>query len=184
MPTGCRHELCVRCALYLCSTTTVPSESVGPPGSIPCPLCRHGIISFAKLPGSPIKESKQHLSLGLCTPCMLHPRDANPKSPVSTPDMRKNRVSSDSSEILCPVTCSPFPSVAIPLCTCNDGPCPSFEPAEDEGQNESPEHPQGTTGESEKMEGGPRLERTSCSSMFWGRRSCSREHQCNAEINA
>ncbi|GLT84149.1 hypothetical protein SLE2022_023960 [Rubroshorea leprosula] len=43
---GCGHELCVRCALYLCSTSSIPSEMVGLPGSIPCPLCRHGILSF------------------------------------------------------------------------------------------------------------------------------------------
>ncbi|XVF12456.1 hypothetical protein REPUB_Repub08aG0120100 [Reevesia pubescens] len=74
---GCGHELCVRCALYLCSTSHIPSNMVAPPGSIPCPLCRHGILSFVKLPSFPAKEIKLHLSLGLCTPCMLHPRDAD-----------------------------------------------------------------------------------------------------------
>ncbi|XP_044506043.1 E3 ubiquitin-protein ligase XBAT33-like [Mangifera indica] len=180
---GCRHELCVRCALYLCSTSNIPSEMVGPAGSIPCPLCRHGIVSFVKLPGSPVREIKQTLSLGLCTSCMLHPRDAERRSPAHALEIRKNRVASVSSDMLCPVTCSPFPSVAIPLCTCNDGPCPSFESREVEAQDESPQRPQGTSIEQDKMEG-PRLGRTSCSSMFWGRRSCSREHQCNSEINA
>lgn len=180
---GCGHELCVKCALYLCSTSNIPSELVGPPGSIPCPLCRHGIISFVKLPGSLSKENKIHISLGLCTPCMLHPRDPDHQSPAHTPEIRKNRVASVSSELFCPVTCSPFPSVAMPLCTCNDGPCPSFEPREVETQDESPQRSQSTSVDHEKMEG-PRLERTSCSSMFWGRRSCSREHQCNSEINA
>ncbi|KAK4571695.1 hypothetical protein RGQ29_030206 [Quercus rubra] len=180
---GCGHELCVKCALYLCSTSNIPSELVGPPGSIPCPLCRHGIISFVKLPGSLSKENKIHISLGLCTPCMLHPRDPDHQSPARTPEIRKNRVASVSSELFCPVTCSPFPSVAMPLCTCNDGPCPSFEPREVETQDESPQRSQSTSVDHEKMEG-PRLERTSCSSMFWGRRSCSREHQCNSEINA
>lgn len=181
--SGCGHELCVKCALYLCSTCNIPSELVGPPGSIPCPLCRHGIISFVKLPGSLSKENKIHISLGLCTPCMLHPRDPDHQSPARTPEIRKNRVASVSSELFCPVTCSPFPSVAMPLCTCNDGPCPSFEPREVETQDESPQRSQSTSVDHEKMEG-PRLERTSCSSMFWGRRSCSREHQCNSEINA
>jgi E3 ubiquitin-protein ligase XBAT32/33 len=183
MISGCGHELCVKCALYLCSTCNIPSELVGPPGSIPCPLCRYGIVSFIKLPGSLAKENKIHISLGLCTPCMLHPRDAEHQSPARTPEIRKNRVASVSSDLFCPVTCSPFPSVAMPLCTCNDGPCPSFEPREVETQNESPQRSQSTSMEHEKMEG-PRLERTSCSSMFWGRRSCSREHQCNSEINA
>ncbi|XP_021892096.1 E3 ubiquitin-protein ligase XBAT33 [Carica papaya] len=182
---GCGHELCVRCALYLCSTSNLPSELVGPPGSIPCPLCRHGIVSFNKLPGSPVKEIKLHLSLGLCTPCMLHPRDADRQSPMSTAEVRKNRVASVSSELFCPVTCSPFPSVAIPLCTCNDGPCPTFESRVGEAQtlDESPRGTQTSSIDQDKIEG-PRLEKTSCSSMFWGRRSCSREHQCNSEINA
>ncbi|KAB1210730.1 E3 ubiquitin-protein ligase XBAT33 [Morella rubra] len=180
---GCGHELCIKCALYLCSTCNIPSELVGPPGSIPCPLCRYGIISFVKMPGSPAKENKLHISLGLCTPCMLHPRDLDRQSPARTPEIRKNRVASVSSDIFCPVTCSPFPSVAIPLCTCNDGPCPSFETREVESQDESPRRSQAPSMDHDKMEG-PRLERPSCSSMFWGRRSCSREHQCNSEINA
>lgn len=154
---------------------------VGPPGSIPCPFCRHGIISFVKLPGSPAKENKIPMSLGLCTPCMLH-RDPYRESPASAPEIKKNRVASVSSELLCPVTCSPFPSVAIPLCTCNDGPCPPFESRNAETQDDFPGS-QATSTDQSKLEG-PRLEKTSCSSMFWSRRSCSREHQCNAEINA
>ncbi|XP_054787329.1 E3 ubiquitin-protein ligase XBAT33 isoform X2 [Prosopis cineraria] len=178
---GCGHGLCVKCALYLCSTSNVSSEILGPPGSIPCPLCRHAVVSFVKLPGSHAKENKLHVSLGLCTPCMLHPRDPD-RPPLShTPDTQGNRVSSVPSDILCPVTCSPFPSMAIPLCTCNDGPCPSYEPREAETEDES--RSQSSTADQDKMEG-PRLEKTTCSSMFWGRRSCSREHQCNSEINA
>lgn len=45
---GCGHELCVKCALYLCTTSNITSKVAGPPGSIPCPLCRNGIISFIK----------------------------------------------------------------------------------------------------------------------------------------
>ncbi|PQM34356.1 E3 ubiquitin-protein ligase XBAT33 isoform X1 [Prunus yedoensis var. nudiflora] len=180
---GCGHELCVRCALYLCSASNIPSEMAGPPGSIPCPFCRHGIISFVKLPGSPAKENKLQMSLGLCTPCILHPRDPDRLSPACAPEIRKNRVASVSSDMLCPVTCSPFPSVTIPLCTCNDGPCPPFESREAGTQDELPRRPQATSVDQDKMEG-PRLEKTTCSSMFWSRRSCSREHQCNAEINA
>uniref|UniRef100_A0A2P2LCV3 RING-type E3 ubiquitin transferase n=1 Tax=Rhizophora mucronata TaxID=61149 RepID=A0A2P2LCV3_RHIMU len=179
---GCGHELCVRCALYLCLTSNMTSDMVGPPGSIPCPLCRHGIISFVKLPSSPAKETKIPLSLGFCTPCMLHSRDTDGEAPVCVPEIRKNRVASVTSDYLCPVTCSPFPSVAIPLCTCNDGPCPSFETRVVETQDESPHRSQ-TSVDQDKMEE-PRLEKTSCSIMFWARRSCSREHQCNSEINA
>ncbi|XP_043687474.1 E3 ubiquitin-protein ligase XBAT33-like [Telopea speciosissima] len=180
---GCGHELCVRCALYLCSTSNIPSEMVGPPGSIPCPLCRHGIISFVKLPGSPAKELKVHLSLGLCTPCMLHPCDPDTPTSACRPEIRMNRVASVSSDLLCRVSCSPFPSVPIPLCTCDDSPCPSLEPQEGEAREESPAETQGTSVEEDKMEG-PRLGKTSCSSIFWNRRSCHREHQCNSEINA
>ncbi|KAF8379441.1 hypothetical protein HHK36_028877 [Tetracentron sinense] len=180
---GCGHELCVRCALYLCSTSNIPSEMGSPPGSIPCPLCRHAIISFAKLPGSPAKELKLHLSLGLCTPCMLHPCDPDLSITACRPEIRKNRVASVSSDLFCPVSCSPFPSVAIPLCTCNEDPCPSLEPRERETQDESPQHSQSTSREQDKLER-PRLEKTSCSNMFWSRRSCHRENQCNSEINA
>ncbi|KAM0017836.1 putative transcription factor C2H2 family [Helianthus debilis subsp. tardiflorus] len=49
---GCFHEFCTRCALYLCSTSTASNAAQGPPGSIPCPLCRQGIVSFKKLPGT------------------------------------------------------------------------------------------------------------------------------------
>ncbi|KAJ4953434.1 hypothetical protein NE237_030266 [Protea cynaroides] len=180
---GCGHELCVRCALYLCSTRNIPSEMVGPPGSIPCPLCRHGIVSFVKLPGSLSKELKVNLSLGLCTPCMLHPCDPDIPTPACRPEICMNRVASVSSDILCRVSCSPFPSVAIPLCICDDGPCPSLEPQEGETREEFPTETQGTSVEEDKMEG-TSLAKASCSSIFWNRRSYHREHQCNSEINA
>lgn len=179
---GCGHQLCVRCALYLCSASNIPSELLGPPGSIPCPLCRHGIVSFVKLPGSPAKEIKLHLSLSLCTPCMLHPREQDRSTPSSAHEIRKNRVASVSSDLFCPVTCSPFPSVAIPLCTCDERHSPTLESRENDTQEETPNQSQSTSTDQDKMD--VRLEKTTCSNMFWGRRSCSREHQCNAEINA
>ncbi|XP_068634243.1 E3 ubiquitin-protein ligase XBAT33-like [Aristolochia californica] len=183
---GCAHELCVRCALYLCSTSNITSETMGPPGSISCPLCRHGIISFVKLPGSPVKELKLNIPLGLCNPCMLHTCGPDPPSTVCRSEYRKNRVAAVSSELFCPVSCSPFPLVSIPSCTCNNDPCASLEPPEVENQDESnsPRRSQSITGEEEQKLQGPKLEKTSCSSMFWNRRSCHREHQCNSEINA
>lgn len=54
---GCAHELCVKCALYLCSTSKIASEMAGPPGSVPCPLCRNGIVSFIKSPSIQPKSS-------------------------------------------------------------------------------------------------------------------------------
>ncbi|KAL8160213.1 hypothetical protein V2J09_001750 [Rumex salicifolius] len=178
---GCRHQLCVKCALYLCSSNNIPYEAVGPPGSIPCPLCRHGILSFIKLPVSQEREIKLPSSLSFCTPCMLHPRDSStPATTTSPAEIGKNRVASVSPDLFCPVSCSPFPSVTMmPLCNCSDGPCPPFEPRDPEREDGS----QSTLDDRYKTEG-PRLERTSCSGMFWGRRSCSREHQCNSEINA
>lgn len=172
---GCGHTLCVRCALYLCSSSIVSSESVGPPGSIPCPLCRHSIISFTKLPGFQSREIKMHLSLG-CTPCIPHPREADPRA--TSAEIRKNRVASVSPDLFCPVTCSPFPSVSMPLCTCSEGPCPSCDPQERETEDRS-----SATPDRDKVVA-MRLEKASCSSLFWNRRSCSRENQCNAEINA
>lgn len=180
--SGCAHELCVRCALYLCSTSNIPSESSTPPGSIPCPLCRHGIVSFIKLPGSSTKEFKLPSSLSLCTPCVLHHREQDESEAAGSPDTRNRRADSVSSDIFCPVTCSPFPSLALPLCTCNEGPCPSFDSGESDPQQGSPHCSQPTSSEQGKIEA-MRVEKTTCSSMFWGRRSCSREHQCNAEIN-
>ncbi|KAL9258631.1 E3 ubiquitin-protein ligase XBAT33-like protein [Drosera capensis] len=181
---GCKHQLCVKCALYLCSTSNIPSETVDRPGSIPCPLCRNGITSFIKLPASsPEKDSKLPHSLGFCTPCMLHPRETNHLVRVPRPDVRRNRVASVPTDILCPVSCSPFSSVAVPLCSCNDGPGLPFEPPDSERRDESPPHSQRSSVDQDKL-GGARLDRASCSSMFWGRRSCSREHQCNSEINA
>ena len=43
----CGHELCVKCALDLCSA--IKSYDVpGIAGTIPCPLCRSGIASFRR----------------------------------------------------------------------------------------------------------------------------------------
>ncbi|XP_072963390.1 probable E3 ubiquitin-protein ligase XBOS33 [Typha angustifolia] len=179
---GCGHELCVKCALYLCSTSNIQSELVGPTGSIPCPLCRHGIISFIQLPSTPAKGLRSNLALSLCNPCILNPHSADTLATCSRSDIRKNRVAAVSSELVCPLTCSPFPLVSIPTCTCDDGPCPSLE-TQGETHVQSPRTSQHTLIELEKMEEhGP--DTTSCSSMFWNRRSCHREHQCNSEINA
>ncbi|CAI9762402.1 unnamed protein product [Fraxinus pennsylvanica] len=180
---GCAHELCIRCAFYLCSTSNFRSESLITPGSIPCPLCRHGIVSFVKLPGSAGKEIKFPISLSLCTPCVLHHREQGISDTSSSPDTSKKCAASVSSDIFCPVTCSPFPSVAIPLCTCNEGPCQHFDSGGNETQEEPSRHSLSTSNDQEKTEG-IQLEKKTCSSMFWGRRSCSREHQCNAEISA
>lgn len=69
---GCSHEFCTRCALYLCSTNSSSTATTAPPGSIPCPLCRHPIVSFIQLPGmSPIRGPRASLSLSLCAACPI-----------------------------------------------------------------------------------------------------------------
>lgn len=169
----------MKCALYLCSTSNIPSELVGPPGSIPCPLCRNGIVSFIKLPTTPAKGLKPNLSLGLCNPCILNPGAVDPPS-----DIRRNRVAAVSSELVCPLTCSTlFPSVSLHTCTCDDELCDSIEP-ETESPVQSPRPSQSTTNELDKTEEQEGSDRTSCSSMFWARRSCHREQQCTSEISA
>lgn len=69
---GCDHEFCTQCALYLCSTTSASTSRHGPPGSIACPLCRHGIVTFVKLPHTrplpkEIQRTTTNLSLTFCT---------------------------------------------------------------------------------------------------------------------
>ncbi|KAK8944974.1 putative E3 ubiquitin-protein ligase XBOS33 [Platanthera zijinensis] len=170
---GCKHELCVKCALYLCSSNSRMSEAVGPPGSVPCPLCRRGIVSFSRLPCSPIKDPKPTPSLSFCNPCILHPEVPDPSSSTPRSEFRENHEMP--SEPICPVTCGPFPSVAVPTCNCKGCPCPPLDT--------SPRRSQSSAGQCDKF-GDHRLERTNCSGICWSRRSCHREHQCNSEINA
>ncbi|GER27037.1 ankyrin repeat family protein [Striga asiatica] len=106
---GCGHELCVRCALYLCcSVNNVNSEALTPAGSIPCPLCRHAIVYFTK---SPINGTKSQIS-----------------------------PNSVSSEVFCPVSCSPF------IHECDEAHC-----LERENMDEM------------------RMGKTTCSNVFWKR---------------
>ncbi|ONK56623.1 uncharacterized protein A4U43_C10F10840 [Asparagus officinalis] len=182
---GCAHQLCVKCALYLCSTSNITSEMVGHPGSIPCPLCRTGIVSFIKLSTTPTKELKPNLALSLCNPCILHPRALPPPESMSCrSEFRQNRVVAVSSEVVCPLSCTPFPSAALPSCSCDDDPSTGIE-SEGEAREQFPRGSQSSsTNEVEDKIDEQRLERTSCSGIFWNRRSCHREHQCNSEINA
>ncbi|XP_047325728.1 probable E3 ubiquitin-protein ligase XBOS32 [Impatiens glandulifera] len=80
---GCDHEFCTQCAMYLCSTnTTTTAGSHGPPGSIACPLCRHGIVSFIKLSSTrplPKEVARTSLSLSLCS-CSSEVSESNTTS--------------------------------------------------------------------------------------------------------
>ncbi|KAH9317151.1 hypothetical protein KI387_018920 [Taxus chinensis] len=200
---GCGHELCTRCALYLCSTNSASSTTADPPGSISCPFCRQGIVSFVKLPGSPSKELKLNLTLGLCTPCVADVCDSDsPSSPVCQSEYHKNRVSPVSSDSFCSVSCTPFPSVSLPLCTCNNQPGSSLDarretessqqappPVQDTSAAGSISSENGSDSSLEQQEAvSPRVQKTSCSKMlFWSRKNSQREkpgeQPCNSEIS-
>ncbi|XP_010452736.1 PREDICTED: E3 ubiquitin-protein ligase XBAT32 isoform X2 [Camelina sativa] len=70
---GCAHEFCTNCALYLSTTKLTSSKtSQATPGSVPCPLCRNGIVSFTKLPHTTsitttTTSSRTSISLSFCT---------------------------------------------------------------------------------------------------------------------
>ncbi|CAM8925255.1 unnamed protein product [Rhodiola kirilowii] len=111
---GCEHEFCTHCALYLCSTHCTTAVANGPPGSIACPLCRHGIISFTKLPwitslGNKITRSTS-LSLSFCTCTGEIPESSSITAPLCT------QILSPSSSFCC----QKFPSMKInsSLCMC------------------------------------------------------------------
>lgn len=100
---GCNHEFCTRCALYLCTTNSTSVSQKGPPGSLPCPLCRTGIVSFTKLPGTrPLtKEStaaRASLSLSFCAcSCETITRPDHRASSLTTPLYKPSRPSNSSS---------------------------------------------------------------------------------------
>ncbi|ONL99314.1 Pollen ankyrin-like protein [Zea mays] len=180
---GCSHEFCIKCALYLCSTSNIRVEFTGPPGSIPCPLCRNGIMSFTKLPSTPTEGLKSGSALTFCNPCILNARSMDSPATFSKAEIRRNRVAAVSSELVCPITCSPFPSSALPTCRCSDDdPCGDTD-VQDGPEFQSPRPSHSASMELDKRGEGD-LDRASCSGMFWSRRSCHREQQCDAEINA
>lgn len=86
---GCFHEFCTHCALYLCSTNRC-STVAGPPGSIACPLCRHGIVSFVKLESTMTiaKEvPKTTLSLPFCACSVDGPELSSMDTPFCRPEI-------------------------------------------------------------------------------------------------
>ncbi|XP_031109693.1 probable E3 ubiquitin-protein ligase XBOS32 [Ipomoea triloba] len=97
---GCFHEFCTQCALYLCSTSTTSTTGHGPPGAIPCPLCRHGIVSFVKLADTKpaAKETaRTNMSLPFCS-CSADGQELDPIDiAFSKPDFYCARVSPSSS---------------------------------------------------------------------------------------
>lgn len=97
---GCHHEFCTRCALYLCSTNSTSTVAHGPPGSIACPLCRHGIVSFIKLAGTRaiVKEiTRTSLSLSFCACSNDGHETMSLQTPFCKPDLFCARISSHGS---------------------------------------------------------------------------------------
>ncbi|KAL8235044.1 hypothetical protein R6Q59_021144 [Mikania micrantha] len=111
---GCFHEFCTRCALYLCSTSTALTASQGPPGSIPCPLCRQGIVSFRKLPGTraPLGISRPSLPLSFFT-CASLTEDTNNIALDTTPLCKPEFPSP-----LRSLSCQKFPSMKLSSSLC------------------------------------------------------------------
>ncbi|KAA8522800.1 hypothetical protein F0562_009223 [Nyssa sinensis] len=120
---GCDHEFCTRCALYLCSTNSTSNVAHGPPGSIACPLCRHGIVSFVKLPGTRplVKEiARTSLSLSFC-PCSAEGPESNSlETPFCKPDLHRARISPLRS--FSSLNCRRFPSVKFGSGLCMGAP--------------------------------------------------------------
>ncbi|EFJ22491.1 hypothetical protein SELMODRAFT_175493 [Selaginella moellendorffii] len=115
---GCGHELCTRCALYLCSNGTSMSD---PAGAVPCPLCRQGIVSFRKLPSaSPIKDLTRSSALGLCTTCTVDEPEALFPSEFSCRADKRSRVL-PLSPVGRSVTCTGFSTMNLP--------CGKYDPA-------------------------------------------------------
>ncbi|XP_051121717.1 E3 ubiquitin-protein ligase XBAT33-like [Andrographis paniculata] len=87
---SCGHELCVRCALYLSSSSNNPAASQSnPPGSIPCPLCRNGIMRFVKQSSDSSEDSPAS--------CSLHRKDLD-EYDASKPSLGFNSGESETRE--------------------------------------------------------------------------------------
>ncbi|KAK7388442.1 hypothetical protein VNO78_23258 [Psophocarpus tetragonolobus] len=115
---GCDHEFCTQCALYLCSTNSTSISTTGPPGSIACPLCRHGIVSFVKLPEARPLHNKEmqrtsNLSLTFCS-CSTEVLgdSADMTTPFCKPTSRGSKNSSPSGSYRS-MSCQSFPSFRI-----------------------------------------------------------------------
>ncbi|XP_043711685.1 probable E3 ubiquitin-protein ligase XBOS32 [Telopea speciosissima] len=133
---GCGHEFCTRCALYLCSTNSTSIATNGPPGSIACPLCRHGIVSFVKLPGCPrIKEIASRttsMSLNFCACSSEEQEPTSISTPLCKSDYHCIRTSSIGSSSFQKLSCQSFPSVKLNPSFCMGAPdaSPSLVPCD------------------------------------------------------
>ncbi|XVE63438.1 hypothetical protein DITRI_Ditri07aG0020700 [Diplodiscus trichospermus] len=121
---GCDHEFCTQCALYLCSTNNTSNVAQGPTGSIACPLCRHGIVSFAKLPGTrpTVKAvARTSLSLSFCTCSSEIPESTSMTAPLCKPEVYCTGISPLGSSFRS-LSCQRFPSMRIDSSLCMGAP--------------------------------------------------------------
>ncbi|XP_078445851.1 E3 ubiquitin-protein ligase XBAT33 isoform X2 [Wolffia australiana] len=161
---GCGHELCIRCALYLCSTGTTCTNPAAKPGSIPCPMCRQGITFFHKLPASPAMEPKTSHTLSFCNPCL------QPSCVATSPRQAAAAATA--------MSCIPFPSGSSARnVACRLG---------EEEREEDVRAPRRCQSDPMGMKnlGNGWIERGSCSLVSRRRRSCRREQQCDSEISS
>ncbi|KAF3332313.1 putative E3 ubiquitin-protein ligase XBOS33 isoform X1 [Carex littledalei] len=100
---GCKHELCVRCALNLC-TTMGADEASNPPGRIPCPLCRASIQTFIKSPSFQPKK-----------PDLNHSLSSGSEKPLVAcrSEYRRNSSSVVPSEVVASIPCTSISSSAV-----------------------------------------------------------------------
>ncbi|KAI5073036.1 hypothetical protein GOP47_0011049 [Adiantum capillus-veneris] len=128
---GCGHELCTKCALYLCSTSSTSTGVSGPPGSVPCPLCRHGIVSFTRAEKQSQLNNEVTASCSLGGLCASYPMDLSSDGGkrsssllnIATSKSSRNRISPLSAEAFRAVTCTgAFSGLNLSLCTCNKPP--------------------------------------------------------------
>ncbi|XVF88062.1 hypothetical protein PTKIN_Ptkin19aG0019000 [Pterospermum kingtungense] len=129
---GCDHEFCTQCALYLCSTNNTSNVGKGPAGSIACPLCRHSIVSFAKLPGTKptVKAvARTNLSLTFCTCSSEIQESTSMTAPLCKPEVYCTRISPLGSSFR-GISCQRFPSMRINSSLCMGAPntSPSLVP--------------------------------------------------------
>ncbi|KAF5749463.1 E3 ubiquitin-protein ligase XBOS32 [Tripterygium wilfordii] len=131
---GCEHEFCTQCALYLCSTNRTSSAAQGPPGTIACPLCRHGIISFVKLKGTRplVKEiTRTTLSLSFCSCAGEVSEPISLTTPLCMPDPHCTRISPFGSSFRS-LSCQKFPTMKMngSLCMGPPNTSPSLVPCD------------------------------------------------------
>ncbi|MCO5571481.1 hypothetical protein L7F22_025221 [Adiantum nelumboides] len=130
---GCAHELCTRCALYLCSTSNAANSSLGPAGSIPCPLCRHEITAFKKLPSTPFLRDiiKPNLTLSLCTVCTTQVAEPTTLSgPIAKMEFVGCNSSPESTSSVRMVQCVGLPGITLPFACIGDADDEDARPVE------------------------------------------------------